>query len=92
LSSVLKFAKWVLGTQKEEDMDVDCVVDCCYIADYLQNRTIRDATEDILEVSIDTTNCLSICSLADLLGMPSIFERSLQHMIQNLATVEEGSE
>jgi hypothetical protein len=35
---------------------------------------------------------LSICSLADLLGMPSIFERSLQHMIQNLATVEEGSE
>eukprot|EP00527_Entomoneis_sp_CCMP2396_P000125 CAMPEP_0198154664 /NCGR_PEP_ID=MMETSP1443-20131203/68720_1 /TAXON_ID=186043 /ORGANISM="Entomoneis sp., Strain CCMP2396" /LENGTH=361 /DNA_ID=CAMNT_0043821359 /DNA_START=956 /DNA_END=2041 /DNA_ORIENTATION=- len=90
-SSVQKFAKWVLGTQKEVDLDADSVVDCCCIADYLQNQRIRDATEEILKRSIDTTNCLSICSLADQLGMPSLFERSLQHMMRTLGTVEEGS-
>ena len=66
--------------------DKNCIVVCCCLADYLQHDVLRQATERILRNSIDTSNCLSLCQLADQLNMPTLFELSLRHMMQTLGS------
>ena len=67
------------------------VVQVCCMADYLQNIELRDVLERILQQSIDTSNCLSLCQLADQLGMPTLFELALQHMMETLEGSRNGS-
>jgi len=38
--------------------------------------------------SINTSNCLSLCQLADQLSLPVLFERSLAHMMETIGDLE----
>ena len=82
----VKFFVRILGEEGhgDGDIDTDHLVDCCSIASYLQCDKVFSFVEDILLNSIDTANCLSICSLADRFCMNSVFEKALNHMMHTL--------
>jgi hypothetical protein len=91
-SSVLAFVHVVQGDQQVDNLTGDVIVDCCQIAHFLQNSTVLDATTAILEESIDTENCYSICQLADQLQLSQLFEKSLAHMMQTLGDIQGNQE
>lgn len=65
------------------------VVDCCRLAHYLQCQTLlNDLVGNVLLPSVDSDNCMSLCHLADQLGLPSLLEASLNHMQATVADVE----
>jgi len=71
-----------------QDISPSALVDCCLMAHYLcADRMLKDIT-DVLVQSIDTSNCLSLCRLADQLNLPVLFERSLAHMMQTIGDLE----
>jgi hypothetical protein len=65
------------------------IVDCIRIAHYLQNTNLLNELEHVLMDAIDTDNCLSLCQLADQLGLTSLFEYTLSHMVRTLGDLEE---
>ena len=68
----------------------DYIVDVARIAHFLQARPILQSLALILEESIDCTNCLAICSLADALNLHSLFERSVEYVITKLDSLDGG--
>ena len=75
-------------TAAVQDISPSALVDCCLMAHYLcADRMLKDIT-DVLVQSIDTSNCLSLCRLADQLNLPVLFERSLAHMMQTIGDLE----
>lgn len=60
------------------------IVECLKIAHYLQCRIVFDTLASILEHSIDSHNCMSICSLADAMNLKSLFEASANFVIERL--------
>ena len=69
-----------LGTEHN-----DHVVECCFIAHYLNCPLVLDAiVESILVPSIDSDNCLSLYQLADFLSLPTLHGATLQHILQAL--------
>jgi len=60
------------------------IVECLKIAHYLQCRIVFDTLASILEHSIDSHNCMSICSLADAMNLKSLFEASVNFVIERL--------
>jgi hypothetical protein len=89
-SSIRGFVSVVLGEQAVEKLTPDSIVDCCQIAHYVQNSSVFDATVKILLTSIDTSNCLSLCYLADKLNIPLLFERSVGHLMHTMGSLENG--
>jgi hypothetical protein len=66
----------------------DAIVDCCLIAHFLCSDKILGEISKILIASIDTSNCFSLCQLADELNLPTLFERSLAHMMDTIGDLE----
>ena len=60
------------------------IVECLRLAHYLQCRVILNTLTTILESSIDSRNCMAICSLADSLNLKSLFEASINYVIERL--------
>jgi hypothetical protein len=90
-SSIHDFVSVVLDEANVENLTPDAIVDCCQIAHYVQNTSVFDATVEILLASIDTSNCLSLCYLADKLNIPLLFERSVGHLMHSVGSLENGS-
>ena len=67
------------------------IVECVKVAHYLQCRVILDALSEILERAIDSQNCMSLCSLADALNLKSLFESSVNYVIERLDALQGGS-
>jgi len=74
----------------EGTISEDHIVDVARIAHFLQGRPILQSLTLILEESIDATNCLALCSLADALNLPSLFERSVKYVIMKLDSLDGG--
>lgn len=84
-SSVQEFVDVVVDDSKSAmNISSDALVDCCLIARYVCAETMLDEIAEILIASIDTTNCLSLCQLADELNLNILFERSLAHMMDSI--------
>jgi hypothetical protein len=60
------------------------IVECLKLAHYLQCRIVLDTLATILEQSIDSHNCMAICSLADALNLHALFEASVNFVIERL--------
>lgn len=61
-----------------------CIVECLRISHYLQCSIMLEVLATVLEKSIDSQNCMSICSLADLYNLQSLFEASVNHVVGRL--------
>ena len=72
------------------------IVECTKLAHYLQCSVVLDALTSILLNDIDSKNCMAMCSLADQLNLKSLFEASVNHVIERLdvftPTGTEGSD
>jgi len=82
--AVDSFLAVVTGNHPVSSVPDDHIVDVCRISHYVQCKSIFHGTVDIIKDSIDSDNCLSICHLADQLGVPSLFEASVSHLIERL--------
>lgn len=60
------------------------IVEHIKLAHYLQCRSVLNTLVPIIERSIDSRNCMAICSLADTLNLKSLFEASVNHVIERL--------
>ena len=60
------------------------IVECLKLAHYLQCRVVLATLTSILELSIDSRNCMAICSLADSLNLKPLFEASVNYVIERL--------
>jgi hypothetical protein len=69
---------------EELSIHPEYIVDCCRIAHYLQCTQLLDSIVQILQASVDSANCMSICQLADQLHLPALLEASLGHMMRSL--------
>lgn len=86
--SVVEFVGLVLGNRNSEEISPDCVVDCCEIARFMQCSTVLDQMVEILMRSIDNTNCMSLCQLADRLDLPRLFEQSMARAMGSLGDLQ----
>jgi hypothetical protein len=64
------------------------IVECLRISHYLQCRIMLDVLASVLESSIDSQNCMSICSLADLYNLQALFEASVNHVVGRLDALQ----
>ena len=64
------------------------IIECCYIAHYLQATSILDHIVSILQTSIDAQNCTSLCILADELRIPSLFQSSMKFVLERLEDIQ----
>jgi hypothetical protein len=64
------------------------IVECLKISHYLQCHVVLHTLAAILEFSIDSNNCMAICSLADSLNLKSLFEASVNFVIERLDTLQ----
>lgn len=88
-SSVQEFVDVLLDeTKSASDISSANLIDCCLIAHYLCNESMLSEITDIMIASIDTSNCLSLCQLADELNLHLLFERSLAHMMDTIGDLE----
>ena len=91
-AAVKEFVMMIEEIMHPTHVSSECVVDCCQIAHYLQCQAILVAMINILVVSVDSENCLSLLQLADRLNSSSLFEASLSHMMfsmnQNINVLE----
>jgi len=60
------------------------IVEHLKLAHFLQCRSILDTLIPIVQLSIDSDNCMAICSLADVLNLKSLFEASVNYVIERL--------
>lgn len=88
-SSVQQFVDVLLDDARTAaDISSGAIVDCCLIAHYLCAERLLKEIIEILIASIDTSNCHSLCQLADELNVPILFERSLAHMMDSIGELE----
>lgn len=64
------------------------IVECLRLAHYLQCHVVLDTLTSIVKSSIDAHNCMAICSLADSLNLSSLFEASVNYVIERLDAVQ----
>eukprot|EP00956_Cyclotella_meneghiniana_P042481 scaffold248491_cov93-Cyclotella_meneghiniana.AAC.1 len=64
------------------------IVECLRISHYLQCSVMLEVLASVLEESIDSHNCMSICSLADLYNLQSLFEASVNHVVGRLDALQ----
>ncbi|CAB9531755.1 expressed unknown protein (Partial), partial [Seminavis robusta] len=86
--SVKHFLDLAFDNLSMEQMQDQFVVDCCHIAHYLQCHKVLEATNEVLLRHVDSDNCLSLCQMADSLGLTDLFEKSLFHMLKALDDLE----
>lgn len=78
----------VRKTKTVYDIPEQSIVDCCRIGHYLQHESmVHEIHTNILVHSIDTSNCLFLCQIADLLNLYELFERALKHMMHTLGDI-----
>lgn len=87
-SAVHEFLTLALSQKTLPEINDQHVVDCCQIGHYLQCARILEGTSQILLRHVDSDNCLSLCQMADQLGLPDLFERALFHMLKSLDNLE----
>jgi len=87
--AVEEFVNIVHGVKVPNDISPDLVVDCCRIAHYVQCSSVLKQLVEMLVEAVDTANCRSMLELADQLSLPSLFERSLSHMMASLDETED---
>ena len=73
---------------KEVGVDHVAIIDCCYIAHYLQDGHLVREIADFLEENISLENSLVVCELADSLNLPNLFELSLRYMLESMGPTE----
>ena len=64
------------------------IAECLRISHYLQCSILLDFLASVLEASIDSQNCMSICWLADLYNLKSLFEASVNHVVGRLDALQ----
>jgi hypothetical protein len=88
-SSIQEFIRILTDDSRTaSSISSDALVDCCLIAHYLCSDKILGEITEILIASIDTSNCFSLCQLGDELNLPTLFERSLAHMMDTIGDLE----
>jgi len=64
------------------------IIECCYIAHFLQSSDVLTSIVDIIQSSIDSENCTSICVLADELQIPSLLQSSMKFVMGSLEQIQ----
>jgi hypothetical protein len=73
---------------EKKKISEDHIVECLRIAHYLQCTILLETLASVLESSIDSQNCMSICSLADFYNLQSLFEASVNHVVTRLDALQ----
>ena len=81
-------SKYVLGLINEGTISEQHIVECVRLAHYLQCLVILDALASVLQQCIDSQNCMAICSLADTLNLKSLFEASIEYVLERLDALQ----
>jgi len=76
--------KYIISLIHEGKISDNHIVECVKLSHYLQCLVILDALTSILELSIDSRNCMALCSLSDALNLKSLFEASVNYVIERL--------
>lgn len=87
--AVREFVMMIEETMSPNNVSSETIIDCCQIAHYLQCPFILTAMIDILVVSVDSANCISLLQLADRLSLPRLCESCLTHLMGSMTNVEE---
>ncbi|KAL7535326.1 hypothetical protein ACHAXR_009819 [Thalassiosira sp. AJA248-18] len=74
----------IMNLLNEGKISEQHIVECVKISHFLQCKSLLEALTSILELSIDAYNCMAICSLADALNLKSLFESSVNFVIDRL--------
>ena len=76
--------KYIISLIHEGKISDNHIVECVKLSHYLQCLVILDALTSILQLSIDSRNCMALCSLSDALNLKSLFEASVNYVIERL--------
>ena len=76
------------ATATVQDIPNHHIIECCYIAHYLQAKDVLNDIVDIIQASIDSDNCTSICILADELQIPSLLQSSMRFVMESLDDIQ----
>lgn len=71
------------GTLSEEH-----IVEYLKLAHFLQCHALEKPLVSIVQLSIDSSNCMAICSLADALNLKPLFEASVHYVIERLDVIQ----
>ena len=66
----------------------DFIIDCCYVAHYLQASEILEEIVSVIQESIDYENCTSIFVLADELQLMALRQASMKHVLERLDKIK----
>jgi hypothetical protein len=66
----------------------DNIIECCQIAHILQCTELLADIVDIIQASIDSDNCTSLCILADQLNIPSLLQSSMAFVLDRLEHIQ----
>ena len=75
-----------------QSIPVQYIIECCYIADYLQSKEILNDIAEVIGGSITAENCTSICILADELQIPSLLQLSMKYVMTSLEDIQNDAE
>ena len=88
------------SSQAPNDIDYDTlfeqnkpehIIEYCQLAHYLQcSQILEHGIIPILIRSVDSSNCMSLCQLADQFHIPSLLEVSMNHLMRSLGSLEES--
>ena len=80
-NAVTEFLALVLNKKTPDQVSSEYIVQCCEIARYLQCQRVLEELVDIVIQSMNASNCMSLCLLADRLDLPRLFETSMNRMM-----------
>jgi len=80
------------STSISDLINSDHIIECCYIAHFLQATEVTDEIVSVIQLSIDSENCTSICVLADELQIPSLLQASMKFIMERLDNIENDGE
>ena len=87
--AVTEFLALVLGNKTPKQVSSEYIIECCEIARYMQCECVLEALVDILIQSMDASNCMSLCLLADRLDLPRLFEKSMDQMMSSVENLQQ---
>lgn len=90
ISSIQAFADVIVHNKKAAAIPTEHLIDCCFLAHYLCADKLLNEIVEIMVNSIDNSNCLAFCQIADKFQLHVLFERSLAHMMDRLGDMEEN--
>jgi len=70
----------------------DNIIECCQIAHILQCTELLADIVDIIQASIDSDNCTSLCILADQLNIPSLLQSTMTFVLDRLEHIQSYDE